>query len=97
MPNFVMLAQFTDQGVRTANETTQRYDAFKELAQKSGVIIKDIYWTLGHLDIVAICEAPDDETITAGMLSLASGGNIRTQTLRAFSRDEMDAIINKMT
>jgi uncharacterized protein with GYD domain len=46
------------------------------MAQKSGVTIKDIYWTLGHLDIVAICEAPEDETITAGMLSFASGGNI---------------------
>jgi uncharacterized protein with GYD domain len=97
MPNFVMLANFTDQGVRTAKETTKRYEAFKEMARKSGVTIKDIYWTLGHLDIVAICEAPDDETITAGMLSLAAGGNIRTQTLRAFSRGEMDAIINKMT
>ena len=97
MPNFVMLANFTDQGVRTAKETTKRYEAFKELARKSGVTIKDIYWTLGHLDIVAICEAPDDETITAGMLSLASGGNVRTHTLMAFSRGEMDAIINKTT
>src|SRR5688572_10408528 len=96
MPNFVMLANFTDQGVRTAKETTKRYDAFKEIAQKSGVTIKDIYWTLGHLDIVAICEAPDDETLSAAMFSLASHGNIRTQTLRAFSRGEMDTIINKM-
>jgi uncharacterized protein with GYD domain len=97
MPNFVMLANFTDQGVRTANETTKRYEAFKEMAQKSGVTTKDIYWTLGHFDLVAICEAPDDETMTAAVFSLASRGNIRTQTLRAFSRGEMDEIINKMT
>jgi uncharacterized protein with GYD domain len=97
MPNFIMLANFTDQGVRTAKETTKRYDAFKEMAQKSGVTIKDIYWTLGHVDVVAICEAADDETVSAAVFSLASRGNIRTQTLRAFSRAEMDAIINKMT
>ena len=97
MPNFVMLANFTDQGVRTAKETTKRYEAFKEMAQKSGVTIKDIYWTLGHIDVVAICEAPDDETASAAVFSLASRGNIRTQTLRAFSRGEMDAIIENMT
>jgi uncharacterized protein with GYD domain len=48
MPSFIMLANFTDQGVRAAKDTTKRYDAFKEMIQKSGVTIKDIYWTLGH-------------------------------------------------
>jgi uncharacterized protein with GYD domain len=91
-----MLANFTDQGVRGVKDTTKRYDAFKEMIQKSGVTIKDIYWTLGHYDIVAICEAPDDETATAAFLSLAAAGNIRTQTLRAFSRDEMNNVIGKM-
>ena len=97
MPSFIMLANFTDQGVRAAKDTTKRYDAFKEMIQKSGVTINDIYWTLGHYDIVAICEAQDDETATAAFLSLGSAGNVRTQTLRAFSRDEMEAIIGKMT
>jgi uncharacterized protein with GYD domain len=91
-----MLANFTDQGVRAAKDTTKRYDAFKEAVKKSGVAIRDIYWTLGHYDIVAICEAPDDETATAAFLSLGAAGNVRTQTLRAFSRDEMGAIISKM-
>ena len=96
MPSFIMLANFTDQGVRGAKDTTKRYDAFKEMIQKSGVTIKDIYWTLGHYDIVAICDAPDDETATAAFLSLGSAGNVRTQTLRAFSREEMETIISKM-
>jgi uncharacterized protein with GYD domain len=97
MPSFIMLANFTDQGVRAAKDTTKRYEAFKEKIKKSGITIKDIYWTLGHYDIVAICDAPDDETATAAFLSLGSAGNIRTQTLRAFSRDEMEEIIKKMT
>lgn len=97
MPSFIMLANFTDQGVRSVKDTTKRYDAFQEMIQKSGVTIKDIYWTLGHYDIVAICDAPDDETATAAFLSLGSAGNVRTQTLRAFSREEMGTIISKMS
>ena len=97
MASYVMLANFTDHGVRAVKETTKRYDAFKEMARNAGITIKDVYWTLGQYDIVAICEAPDDETISAALISLGSRGNVRTHTLRAFSRDEMDAILEKVT
>ena len=50
---------------------------------------------MGHYDTVAIIEAPDDESITAMMLELTAGGNIRTATLRAFDHDEMQAIIQR--
>jgi uncharacterized protein with GYD domain len=96
MATFVMLVSFTDQGVRNVKDTTKRADAFKEMAKKAGVTVKDLYWTLGQYDVVAIGEAPDDETATAVALSVSSLGNIRTQTLRAFSRDEMSAILGKM-
>src|SRR5215207_1787878 len=96
MATFVMLASFTDQGVRNVRDTTKRADAFKQIAQTVGLTVKDVYWTLGAYDVVAIGEAPDDETATAAALSLSSTGNVRTQTLRAFSRDEMSAIIGKM-
>ena len=96
MATFVMLASFTEQGVRNVKETAKRADAFKQMAEKVGVTIREVYWTLGPYDVVAVGEAPDDETATALSLSLASLGNVRTQTLRAFSRDEIDAIIKKM-
>jgi uncharacterized protein with GYD domain len=96
MATFVMLVSFTDQGVRNIKETTKRADSFKQMAEKVGVTVRDIYWTLGQYDAVAIGEAPDDETATAVALSIGSLGNIRTQTLPAFSRNEMDAIIKKM-
>ncbi len=96
MATFVMLASFTEQGVRNVKETAKRADAFKQMAEKVGVTIRDVYWTLGPYDVVAVGEAPDDETATALSLSLASLGNVRTQTLRAFSRNEMDAIVRKM-
>jgi uncharacterized protein with GYD domain len=60
-----------------------------------GVSFKEIYWTVGPYDLVGIVEAPDDETATAALLSVAGQGNIRTTTLRAFSASEMRRMIEK--
>jgi len=91
-----MLANFTDQGIRNVKDTTKRAQAFKDLAKSAGVSVKDTYWTLGHYDVIAICEAPDDMVITALGLSLGKSNNVRTQTLRAFSQAEMDTILSKV-
>jgi len=91
-----MLAHFTDQGIRNIKDTTKRADAFKELAKSLGVTVKDLYWTLGQYDIAAIMDAPDDAVVTALGLSLGKSGNVRTQTLRAFSGSDMNAILGKV-
>ncbi len=96
MATFVVLGNFTDQGVRNAKDTTKRADAFREMARKAGVTVKDVYWTLGVFDVVAVIEAPDDETATALTLGLGGAGNVRTQTLRAFTQAEMGKIIGKL-
>jgi uncharacterized protein with GYD domain len=96
MATFVMLAKFTDQGIKNVKESVGRAEAFKEMARKSGVTVKDIYWTLGQYDVVAICEGPDDEAATVLALSVASRGNVASQTLRAFSFPEMTKILGKM-
>jgi uncharacterized protein with GYD domain len=93
---FVVLAGFTDQGIRNVKETIGRAEAFKEMAKKTGITVKDLYWTLGKYDVVAICEAPDDESAIALSLSLCSRGNVRSETLRAFSFEEMKKILGKM-
>jgi uncharacterized protein with GYD domain len=85
-----------DQGIRNVKETIGRAEAFKEMAKKSGVAVKDLYWTLGSYDVVAVCEAPDDESATALSLSVCSRGNVRSETLRAFSFEEMKRILAKM-
>jgi uncharacterized protein with GYD domain len=59
MATFIVLASFTDQGIRNVKETIGRAEAFKEMAKKSGVSVKDLYWTLGSHDVVAVCEAPE--------------------------------------
>src|SRR5512137_1671879 len=96
MPTFIALCSFTDQGIRSVKETTKRADAVKEAAKKFGVNMSQIYWTVGHYDLVTIIEAPNDEAAMAFMLAVGAAGNIRSQTLRAYSRDEMNGILGKL-
>lgn len=96
MATFIVLAHFTDQGIRGATESPKRADAFKALAKKAGANVKEFFWTLGGYDMVAIIEAPDVETITALGLSVGKLGNVRSQTLRAFNEAEMSAIVKKV-
>ncbi len=72
-----------------------RYEAARGGFEKLGVAFKDIFWTLGGHDLVAILDAPDEETLAAALLMLSSQGNLRTTTLRAFSADEMRTVIGK--
>jgi len=95
MATYIALLQYTDQGIRNVKETTSRAAAAKEAAAKLGVKFNDLFWTLGEYDLVILAEAPDDETVTAVMLKLASLGNVKSQTLRAFRSNEMEAIMKK--
>jgi uncharacterized protein with GYD domain len=97
MATYVVLANWTDQGIRNAKETTKRVDAFKASAKKVGVTVKDCYWTLGQYDCVLVLEAPDEESATTLGLSVGLLGNVRTQTLRAFSAEEMGRILSKVS
>src|SRR5512143_4062768 len=96
MATYIVLAQFTEQGIRSVKETTKRADAVKDLARKFGVTAKEFYWTLGSYDVVVVFDAPDDASITALGLAIGALGNVRTQTMRAFSRDEMNGVLAKL-
>lgn len=96
MATYIMLGQFTDQGIRNVKETTKRAEAIKGLAKKVGATVKEVYWTLGEFDVAAIVEAPDDISATAFFLSIGALGNVRTRTMRAFVSDEMGRVLGKM-
>ena len=96
MATYIALVNFTDQGVRQIRQTTERAQALVNAGANLGVKIKDIYWTLGAYDAIFTAEAPNDESLTAFALSIGSLGNIRTQTLRAFSTAEMGKILERM-
>lgn len=95
MPTYLALLNFTAQGAQAFRDTRKRADAFKDQASAAGVTVKQLYWTLGPYDGAVVLEAPDDQSVTAVMLALAAAGNVRTQTLRAFDADEMDAVLAK--
>jgi uncharacterized protein with GYD domain len=65
MAIYIVLSNFTDQGIKAVKDTTKRAEAFRTLAKQNGVTIKDLYWTLGSYDVVAIMDAPDEMTVTA--------------------------------
>ena len=96
MATFFTTIKFTQQGIKSINDTTKRAAALKAAAKKLGVKITNIYWTLGDHDGVLILEAPDDETATTLLLHLGAGGNVHTTTVRAFTAAEMDKILEKV-
>jgi uncharacterized protein with GYD domain len=95
MPRYVSLIDWTEQGIANFKDTVDRYEASQPQFEQLGVRIVDVYWTLGEHDIVSVLEAPDDETATAALMALGSQGQVRTKTMRAFSRDEMRTVIDK--
>jgi uncharacterized protein with GYD domain len=96
MATYITLVQFTDKGIQAAKQTTERVEEWSAKVQSRGVSIKQMYWTLGHYDQVCIFEAPDDETAASVLLAADMLGNIRTQTMRAFTSKEMESILGKM-
>ena len=96
MPTYVVLVNWTDQGVRDVKQTTERTDHGGEIAEKHGMKLERAYWTVGAYDMVAVFEAPDEEALSAHLLEIGSSGNVRTTTLRAFDEEEMKGILGRL-
>lgn len=96
MPTFIFVGNFTDQGVKSVKDSVKRADAVKDMAKKFGVTLKDIQWTMGAYDVVAHFEAPDGPSMSSFALAVAMAGNVRGQTLRSYSRAEMEGILKKL-
>lgn len=98
MPTYVVLGKWTDQGIAGFDRSDERvYAHDAEIRKHAGVELKEIYWTQGQYDLVAVIEAPDDESVAAAMLGISALGNTRTTTMRAFSREEFDGIRARLT
>ena len=95
MATFISLVNFTDQGIRNVKDSPARYEAFRAMAEKLGAAVKSFYYTVGHYDLVVVLEGTD-EAVTAALLKVGSLGNVRTQTLRGFSLEDMKKIIGKI-
>lgn len=95
MATFIGLLNFTDQGIRNVKDSPDRYEAFRAMAEKVGVKVKGFYYTMGRYDMVLMMEGSDEGAMTA-MLKVGALGNVRTETLRGISVEEMRKMIGKM-
>jgi uncharacterized protein with GYD domain len=96
MPKYVALINWTEQGVKSVNETVNRANHAKELLSNMGANLEALYWTAGRYDLVVTISAPDDKTVSAAVLKLATQGAIRTELLRAYDENEMTDIIGML-
>ena len=96
MPRYVVLVNWTEQGLKNVRQTLQRTDSGGEIAQKHGLKLEQAYWTVGAYDMLTIFEAPDEETLSAHLLEIGSLGNVRTTTLRAYDEQEMLGILQRL-
>jgi uncharacterized protein with GYD domain len=93
MSTYMLLCNFTEQGVRTIKELPQRRAAARELGKKFGVDIKAGYLAMGTYDLIIHTEATDDEAMAKFLLSLAAIGNVRTTSVKVFPEADVDKII----
>jgi uncharacterized protein with GYD domain len=96
MPTYVILLKYTDQGARGIRKTVERPHQNRALMKARDVNLMNLYWTQGHYDVVMVAEAPDEQTMMGAVLRVIEGCNVSTETLRAFSADEMGTIIQKL-
>jgi uncharacterized protein with GYD domain len=96
MAMYLSLLQFTEQGIRNVKDTIKRGTAATAEAEKMGVKVIDSFWTMGAYDVVLLLDAPNDETVSAFSLKIGALGNVKSQTMRAFSRKEMEGVLAKI-
>ena|SRR5690242_4023906 len=96
MSTYVVLYKFTDQGVKDIKHSVERVREGQAESERRGFKIHGIYWTQGQYDLVAVVEAPDEETMVAGLFNISAAGNVRSETMRAFNAGEMEAILKQL-
>ena len=96
MPRYVILVNWTEQGLKNVKQTLQRTDSGADLAKKHGLKLEQAYRTVGAYDMLTIFEAPDEQALSAHLLEIGSLGNVRTTTLRAYSEQEISGILQRL-
>ncbi len=96
MAKYILLSRFTQQGLETIKDGPARLDAAKQTLRALGAELKDFYLTIGGYDAVVVLEAPDDETAARASLAIGSQGNVRIETLRAFTEDEYRELVGTL-
>ena len=96
MPTYIVLYKLTDQGIKNIKEAPQRIEEGIKALEAAGGKVIGFYSVMGEYDYVSIGEAPNDETAVALALAIGSQGNVRTTTLKAFTKEEFAEIVKKL-
>jgi uncharacterized protein with GYD domain len=96
MAQYIVLANWTEQGIRSIKDSPARVDAARQLCKKHGGEMTAFYMTMGSYDMVVILEAPSDEAVARFLLALGASGNVRSTTLKAFSEAEYRQIVQSL-
>ncbi|HEY4043566.1 MAG TPA: GYD domain-containing protein [Rhodopila sp.] len=96
MPNYVMLAHWTDQGMRAIEDSPRRVDAARKSLEEMGGHFVSVYMTMGQYDLVITYEAPDDAVAARFSLILGKLGNVRTVSMKAFPEEAYRQIVNSL-
>jgi uncharacterized protein with GYD domain len=88
LSQYILLINWTQQGISKIKESSERYNSFKASVEKEGGKVIGGYYTFGEYDVIIIIEAPNDEVVMSLMLKVGSAGNVRTKTLKAFTAEE---------
>ena len=96
LSQYILLINWTQQGISKIKESSERYNSFKASVEKAGGKVIGGYYTFGEYDVIIIIEAPNDEVVMSLMLKVGSAGNVRTKTLKAFTAEEGMNIIKNL-
>jgi len=95
MPNYIVLYRFTAQGRKNVKESVKRAAEIRKQNEARGFKVLGHYWTQGRYDLVAVVDAPNDESMVAGLFGIAEAGNVTSETLRAYTAEEMQQVLAK--
>jgi uncharacterized protein with GYD domain len=96
MPTYISMLRYTEQGISSVKDGPARLDAAKEAYRKAGGELKALYLTMGQYDLVAIAELPNDEAVARMALAIGGQGNLRSETMRAFTETEFRKVVGSL-
>jgi uncharacterized protein with GYD domain len=97
MPTYISFLKFTQQGAQNIKDSPKRLDAARRAYQAAGAKLKDFYLVMGRYDAVVIADAPDEATVAKLAMAVGALGNVRTETMRAFTEDEYRKIVASLS
>ncbi len=96
MPTYIFLCKFTGEGIKGIKEGPQRRQRAREFVEQFGGRVIGSWLTQGRYDVVWVADFPDESAAAVFALATGMAGTLTTETLRAYTPEETDAIIAKL-